>query len=158
MTVEAVKPVDALLGDGTILRFPAGTDPGVVDAAVKRHIAEGGTEGGARMPRSGGDVTDKDPYVLRPLTTPIKERLDTAAGAVRDAAYKTGTRLLALLEPLDIPRDALAPGVANVAHDESVLKGVQEGAARGAQTSTRELLSDEFRKEHPIMSGVAGFV
>ena len=158
MTVEAVKPVDALLGDGTILRFPAGTDPGVVDAAVKRHIAEGGTEGGARMPRSGGDVTDKDPYVLRPLTTTIKERLDTAAGAVSDAAYKTGNRLLDLLEPLDIPRDALATGVANVAHDESFLKGVQEGAARGAQTSTRELLSDEFRKEHPIMSGVAGFV
>ena len=112
-------------------------------------------QGGARMRRSDGDVTDKDPSAW---ADPVKEVVDTAAGAVGHAAYKTGSRLLDLISPLDIPRDALATGVSNLAHDESFFEGVKEGAATGEQTSTRELLSDEFREEHPIMSGVAGFV
>ncbi len=70
--------VDAKLADGTILRFPDGTDPAVVDAAVKKHLNGGESNRNLKLAGSavarglmtpGAFVADLPRIIMKPGQT-----------------------------------------------------------------------------------------
>lgn len=91
---------------------------------------------------------------------PIGDIVDTVKPVVDAAgrvAKKSGNALLDTIKNLDRPAQALRVGVKHAYQGGNPFEGAKKGALLEEEASTQELLPEQFRKDNPITSGVAGF-
>ena len=71
----------------------------------------------------------------------------------------TGSYVLTALEMLERPAQALKVGVKEAFDDdeEGFFEGVRQGWMGEDEVRAQDLLSDEFREDHPVLSGAFGF-
>ena len=71
----------------------------------------------------------------------------------------TGSYVLGALEMLERPAQALKVGVKEAFDDdeEGFFEGVRQGWMGEDEVRAQDLLSEEFREEHPVLSGAFGF-
>jgi len=71
----------------------------------------------------------------------------------------TGSYVLGTLEMLERPAHALRVGVKEAFDDdeEGFFEGMRQGWMGEDEARMQELLPDEFREDHPVLSGIVGF-
>ena len=109
------------------------------------------------------DIFNDTPSSQQPTQQPQEEEgfLSTVADGLKTMVTAPASLALDAISYLDKPRGAIAGAVSQYLHDDTpTVSEAVEAAKKGwsENTSWKEALPDDFKKEHPIASSVAGFV